>query len=162
MNYLKTLEITKNMSGSSTGSRWLPHKTRKKLQAHSPVDGNFFAAVSKATLKDYERIVTTARKAFEVWRATPAPKRGDIVRQIGLRLREFKQPLGTLISYESGKPIQEGLGEVQELIDICDFCVGQSRMLYGMTSVSERPNHRLFEQYHPWELWQLSLLLTSR
>ncbi|MBW1635460.1 MAG: aldehyde dehydrogenase family protein [Deltaproteobacteria bacterium] len=149
MNYLTTLEIAENMSGSSTGSRWLSQKNRKKLQAHSPVDGKNFAAVSKATVKDYERIVTTARQAFEVWRSTPAPKRGDIVRQIGLQLREFKQPLGTLISYESGKPIQEGLGEVQELIDICDFCVGQSRMLYGMTSVSERPNHRLFEQYQP-------------
>ena len=149
MNYLKTLGIENDMPGSSTGTRWLTRKNRKKLQAHSPVDGTVFATVSKATLKDYERIVTTAEQAFKVWRTTPAPKRGDIIRQIGVQLRDFKQSLGTLISYESGKPIQEGLGEVQELIDICDFCVGQSRMLYGMTSVSERENHRLFEQYQP-------------
>jgi aldehyde dehydrogenase (NAD+) len=149
MNYLKTLGIENDMPGSSTGSRWLSQKNRKKLQAHSPVDGTSFAAVSKATLKDYERIVITAKEAFKIWRTTPAPRRGDIIRQIGLQLRDFKQPLGALISYESGKPIKEGLGEVQELIDICDFCVGQSRMLYGMTSVSERPNHRLFEHYQP-------------
>lgn len=149
MNYLKTLGIENDMSGSSTGSRWLSQKKRKQLQAHTPVEGTVFANVSKATLKDYERIVTTAQEAFKIWRVTPAPKRGDIVRQIGLQLRDFKQPLGTLISYETGKPLQEGLGEVQELIDICDFCVGQSRMLYGMTTVSERPDHRLFEQYHP-------------
>ena len=88
-------------------------------------------------------------RALPVWRSIPAPRRGEIVRQIGLRLRDFKLPLGTLISYETGKSLQEGLGEVQEVIDVCDYCVGQSRMLYGMTTVSERADHRLFEQYHP-------------
>ncbi len=149
MDFLKTLGIESSIPGCSSGRIWLSRRKRKKIQAYSPVDGEIFANVSRATAKDYDKIVKTAQKAFEEWRMTPAPARGEIIRQIGLQLRDFKQPLGKLISYETGKPLQEGLGEVQELIDICDFCVGQSRMLYGMTTVSERPNHRLFEQYHP-------------
>lgn len=149
MNFLDALYLEKIMPGTSTGTRWLTNKNRKRKSIASPVDGEIFAQIVKATPTDYEQLMTEAEKAFPVWRTLPAPQRGEIVRQIGLRLRDFKLPLGTLISYETGKPLQEGLGEVQEVIDICDYCVGQSRMLYGMTTVSERPDHRLFEQYHP-------------
>lgn len=149
MNFLDELYLDKVMAGSSSGTRWLDSSGRKTLAAISPVDGETFGHINKATLKDCEQVIDTASEAFKTWRLVPAPKRGEIVRQIGLRLRDFKLPLGTLIAYESGKLLQEGLGEVQEVIDMCDFCVGQSRMLYGMSSVSERPEHRLFEQYHP-------------
>lgn len=149
MNFLDELYLEKVMPGASTGTKWLTNSSKKKISVTSPVDGETFAHVTKANRTNYEHILKYASEAFAIWRATPAPQRGEIVRQIGLRVRDFKLPLGTLISYETGKPLQEGLGEVQELIDICDYCVGQSRMLYGMTSVSERPDHRLFEQYHP-------------
>ena len=149
MNFLDELYLEKQMPGTSTGTTWLTGKSKKQLAATSPVDGETFGHITKATVKNYEQVVEQAHKAFLVWRSIPAPRRGEIVRQIGLRLRDFKLPLGTLIAYETGKSLQEGLGEVQEVIDVCDYCVGQSRMLYGMTTVSERPNHRLFEQYHP-------------
>jgi aldehyde dehydrogenase (NAD+) len=149
MNFLDELYLEKQMAGTSTGSKWLTGKSKKYLAATSPVDGEIFAQISKTTTKNYDQVLASSKKAFPIWRAIPAPRRGEIVRQIGLRLRDFKLPLGTLIAYETGKSLQEGLGEVQEVIDICDYCVGQSRMLYGMTTVSERPNHRLFEQYHP-------------
>jgi aldehyde dehydrogenase (NAD+) len=149
MNFLDELYLEKQMSGTSTGTTWLTGKSKKHLLVSSPVDGETIAQVTKTTLKNYEQVLDQAQKAFPVWRSLPAPRRGEIVRQIGHRLRDFKLPLGTLIAYETGKPLQEGLGEVQEVIDICDYCVGQSRMLYGMTTVSERPEHRLFEQYHP-------------
>jgi aldehyde dehydrogenase (NAD+) len=149
MNFLDELYLEKQMAGTSTGSKWFTGKSKKYLAATSPVDGEIFAHISKTTARHYDQVLTSAKKAFPVWRAIPAPKRGEIVRQIGLRLRDFKLPLGTLIAYETGKSLQEGLGEVQEVIDVCDYCVGQSRMLYGMTTVSERPGHRLFEQYHP-------------
>ena len=149
MEFLKDLDLKKNMPGASTGTNWLTHKNHEKLGVCSPVDAKTFVYVQKATSEDYEQVIETAGKAFTFWRNIPAPQRGDIVRRIGARLRKSKGPLGSLISYETGKPIQEGLGEVQEIIDICDFCVGQSRMLYGMTTVSERPHHRLYEQYHP-------------
>lgn len=149
MHFLDELYLEKKMPGTSTGTTWLTNKSKKKIIASSPVDGETFAHISQATLKNYEQVITSAQNAFPLWRSFPAPKRGDIVRQIGLRLRDFKRPLGTLIAYETGKSLQEGLGEVQEAIDICDYCVGQSRMLYGMTSVSERPAHRLYEQYQP-------------
>ncbi len=149
MKVLKNLDLKKKMPGVSTGTRWLKQNNKNILHVTSPVDGTTFAHVSKTQLKDYEHILQTSEEAFNQWRQFPAPHRGEIVRQIGLRMREYKKPLGTLISYETGKPIQEGLGEVQEMIDICDFSVGQSRMLYGMTTVSERPQHRLYEQYHP-------------
>jgi len=148
MNFLDELYLEKQMSGTSTGTKWLTSKSKRQLHVFSPVDGENFAQIIKATPANYEQVLDEAQKAFPVWRSIPAPRRGEIVRQIGLRLRDFKLPLGTLIAYETGKPLQEGLGEVQEIIDICDYCVGQSRMLYGMTTVSERPNHRLFEQYH--------------
>ena len=149
MNFLDLLYLEKNMLGTCTGTVWLSNKVNKKLAISSPVDGDNFANIGKASTKNLEHLIEQAQQAFPVWRAIPAPKRGEIVRQIGLRLRDFKLPLGTLISYETGKPLQEGLGEVQEVIDICDYCVGQARMLYGMTTVSERPDHRLFEQYQP-------------
>lgn len=149
MNFLDDLYLEKVMSGTSTGTKWLEKNGKKKLAATSPVDGETFAHITKATLKDYEQVTLQAQETFQTWRTVPAPQRGEIIRQIGLRVRDFKLPLGTLISYETGKPLQEGIGEVQELIDICDYCVGQSRMLYGMTTMSERPDHRLFEQYQP-------------
>ncbi len=138
MNFLDELYLEKQMSGTSTGTQWLTGKSKKQLEAASPVDGETFATITKATAKDYDQVVEQAHQTFGVWRAIPAPRRGEIVRQIGVRLRDFKLPLGTLISYETGKSLQEGLGEVQEVIDVCDYCVGQSRMLYGMTTVSER------------------------
>lgn len=115
----------------------------------SPVDGKSIASVYLASEGDYEKIVTTSHDAFTGWRLVPAPKRGEIVRQVGLQLRKYKDALGTLVSYEMGKSLQEGKGEVQEMIDICDFAVGQSRQLYGNTMVSEREQHRMYDQYHP-------------
>jgi aldehyde dehydrogenase (NAD+) len=149
MEFLKDLGLKRNVPGASTGTNWLTHKNNQKSAICSPIDGKIIAHVQKATAEEYEQVIETAGKAFAHWRCIPAPQRGDIIRKIGDRLRDSKGPLGSLISYETGKPIQEGLGEVQEIIDICDFCVGQSRMLYGMTTVSERPHHRLYEQYHP-------------
>ncbi|OJV16581.1 MAG: aldehyde dehydrogenase family protein [Dyadobacter sp. 50-39] len=119
------------------------------LESFSPVDGQRIGAVSQAARADYDRAVETASLAFKSWRTLPAPKRGEIVRQMGTKLREYKQELGTLVSYEMGKSLQEGLGEVQEMIDICDFATGLSRQLYGLTMHSERPQHRMYEQWHP-------------
>ena len=149
MDFLKKLDIQKNNYGSSTGQKWYKSKSGGEIKVHSPVDGKLIATVYQASEKDYEKIVKEASKAFKEWRMMPAPKRGEIVRQIGLRLREYKEPLGTLVSYEMGKSLQEGLGEVQEMIDICDFAVGQARQLYGFTMQSERPMHRMYDQYHP-------------
>lgn len=115
----------------------------------SPVDGKELAKVQLANLEDYRRLVALSEEAFLSWREVPAPKRGEIVRQIGEAFRKAKDTLGGLVSYEMGKSYQEGLGEVQEIIDICDFAVGLSRQLYGITTQSERPNHRLYEQWRP-------------
>jgi aldehyde dehydrogenase (NAD+) len=149
MNFLDELYLEKEMSGVCTGTEWLSDTGKKGIPLFSPISGDNFGVVKKSTVKNYNTVLRRAQRAFVTWRAKPAPERGEIVRQIGLRLRDFKLPLGTLISHETGKPLQEGLGEVQEVIDICDYCVGQSRMLYGMSSVSERVDHRLFEQYQP-------------
>jgi aldehyde dehydrogenase (NAD+) len=149
MDFLKILGISKNNFGSSTGQKWMQTKSEGELKIHSPVDGKFIASVYQGSEKDYERIIKSMEEAFLYWRMLPAPSRGEIVRQIGLKLREFKEPLGKLVSYEMGKSLQEGLGEVQEMIDICDFAVGQSRQLYGFTMQSERPMHRMYDQYHP-------------
>jgi aldehyde dehydrogenase (NAD+) len=149
MEFLKDLALKKIMSGISSGTRWITHKNGHKSTISSPVDGQVIAHVQQAEAEDYDHIIGTAQKAFPVWQSLPSPQRGNIIRKIGDRFRACKGPLGSLIAYETGKPIQEGLGEVQELIDICDFSAGQSRMLYGMSTVSERPDHRLFEQYHP-------------
>ena len=135
-------------NGASTGQNWMD-TTGAKIDSYSPVDGKLIASVKSATPTDYNVIIETAQSAFIEWRKIPAPKRGDIVRQLAERIRFYKEPLGKLVSYEMGKSLQEGLGEVQEMIDICDFAVGLSRQLYGLTMHSERPGHRMYEQYHP-------------
>ena len=119
------------------------------LDSYSPVDGALIGSVSVTTREEYESVIAKAEEAFKVWRVMPAPKRGDIVRQFAEELRKYKDPLGRLVSYEMGKSLQEGWGEVQEMIDICDFAVGLSRQLYGLTMHSERPRHRMYEQWHP-------------
>ncbi|HMZ46675.1 MAG TPA: aldehyde dehydrogenase family protein [Chitinophagaceae bacterium] len=148
MNFLHELQLQNHNNGSSTGTQWLP-SDGQLIKSFSPVDGNEIGTVNSTTNNVYKSIVTKAEQAFEEWRLWPAPKRGEIVRQIGNALREKKEPLGKLVSYEMGKSLQEGLGEVQEMIDICDFAVGLSRQLYGLTIHSERPNHRMYEQWHP-------------
>ena len=148
MDFLKTLQIQGNNPGVSTGSTWIKTKAAV-IESYSPVDGKLIGSVISADEKSYQTVVATAQKAFEEWRTWPAPKRGEIVRQIGEELRKYKNPLGKLVSYEMGKSLQEGLGEVQEMIDICDFAVGLSRQLHGLTMHSERPGHRMYEQYHP-------------
>jgi aldehyde dehydrogenase (NAD+) len=145
---LKQLGISEVNFGASTGTiHW--NTKGKKVDSYSPADGQFIGSTNQATEEDYAKVMEAATEAFKVWRMVPAPKRGEVVRQIGDKLREFKQPLGQLVSYEMGKSLQEGLGEVQEMIDICDFAVGLSRQLYGLTMHSERPKHRMYEQYHP-------------
>jgi len=133
----------------STGNNWGGENNKESIDSFSPVDAQKIAAVKVATESDYETIIAKAQEAFVFWRTVPAPKRGEIVRQFGDALRKNKEALGTLVSYEMGKSLQEGLGEVQEMIDICDFAVGLSRQLYGLTMHSERPNHRMYEQWHP-------------
>ena len=147
MDFLSQLKITNNNKGVFTG-QWLT-SSGEKLESYSPVDGKLIGAVTTADKESYEAVLQKSQEAFVRWRLWPAPKRGDIVRQIGDALRENKLPLGKLVSYEMGKSLQEGLGEVQEMIDICDFAVGLSRQLYGLTMHSERPGHRMYEQYHP-------------
>ena len=146
---LETLGVKDENFGSCSGLEWGSTTSEGMLKISSPSDGKHIASVYQASEEDYERIVTKAQEAFKYWRTVPAPKRGEIVRQIGDKLREYKEPLGILVSYEMGKSLQEGWGEVQEMIDICDFAVGQSRQLYGFTMHSERPNHRMYDQYHP-------------
>ena len=145
---LHQLGIQQLNQGISTGTNnW--HGNGALLESKSPVDGHIIGTVHLGGAKDYDQVVDTAHQAFLVWRNLPAPKRGEIIRQIGDRLRLHKDALGKLVSYEMGKSLQEGLGEVQEMIDICDFAVGLSRQLYGLTMHSERPMHRMYEQYHP-------------
>jgi aldehyde dehydrogenase (NAD+) len=146
---LKQLGIENTNPAYSTGSNWGKTNSEKTIESHSPVDGQKIAAVQVASAKDYDHVVEKAQQAFLAWRAVPAPKRGEMVRQFGEALRNNKEALGTLVSYEMGKSLQEGFGEVQEMIDICDFAVGLSRQLYGLTMHSERPNHRMYEQWHP-------------
>jgi aldehyde dehydrogenase (NAD+) len=146
--FLKKLKLKSLSSGACTGTNWLS-TTGEILESYSPVDGKLIGKIRLASRTDYEVIIATAEKAFEEWHKVPAPKRGEVVRQIGDELRKNKEWLGALVSYEMGKSLQEGLGEVQEMIDICDFAVGQSRQLYGLTMHSERPNHRMYEQWHP-------------
>ena len=148
MDFLKTLKIQANNPGVSTGIGWIKSKG-EKIRSWSPVDGKLIASVTGADAASYEAVIKKAQAAFSEWRNWPAPKRGEIVRQLGEALRINKVPLGKLVSYEMGKSLQEGLGEVQEMIDICDFAVGLSRQLHGFTMHSERPGHRMYEQYHP-------------
>lgn len=149
MEFLKELGIKKKNFGASTGIEWNQTQNQGELNIVSPVDGKHIASVYLASEDDYDRIVAKSVEAFKEWKMVPAPKRGEIVRQIGLQLRKYKDALGALVSYEMGKSLQEGKGEVQEMIDICDFAVGQSRQLYGSTMVSEREQHRMYDQYHP-------------
>ncbi|WP_028376996.1 aldehyde dehydrogenase family protein [Leeuwenhoekiella sp. MAR_2009_132] len=144
---LKALEIMRENPGTSTGSE--SSSKGEAFDSISPVDGATIASVTQTTPEEYEQVVLKAQEAFKTWRTMPAPLRGDIVRQFNEELRRLKEPLGKLVSYEMGKSYQEGLGEVQEMIDICDFAVGLSRQLHGLTMHSERPGHRMYEQYHP-------------
>ncbi|MEC9108558.1 MAG: aldehyde dehydrogenase family protein, partial [Bacteroidota bacterium] len=144
---LQKLGITSNNLGTSTGSEFFA--SGEKIESHSPVDGALIGTVSSTTKEDYERVISSSQEAFKTFKTMPAPKRGEMVRQFGNKLRELKEHLGMLVSYEMGKSYQEGLGEVQEMIDICDFAVGLSRQLHGLTMHSERPGHRMYEQYHP-------------
>lgn len=148
LKVLKNLGIREVNQGATTGQIWLDTQGDETASV-SPVDGQVIARVTNATMDDYEMVMGVAQKAFLTWRDIPAPKRGEVVRQIGLALREAKEDLGFLVTLEMGKIYQEGLGEVQEMIDICDFAVGQSRQLYGYTMQSERPQHRMYDQYHP-------------
>lgn len=145
---LKTLGINSSNLGTSTGKKWL-RTTGKSIISYSPADGKVIGRVQTTDERAFAKVMDQAQKAFVEWRLVPAPKRGEVVRQIGEALRKYKEPLGKLVSYEMGKSYQEGLGEVQEMIDICDFAVGLSRQLNGLTMHSERPSHRMYEQYHP-------------
>ena len=146
-NSLDLLGVKKINHGTSVGLN--SYGSGKEITSYSPVDGKKIGSVTETTVEEYEVVIQTALAAFKTWRKKPAPLRGEIVRQYGERLRKYKQPLGELVSYEMGKSLQEGLGEVQEMIDICDFAVGLSRQLHGLTMHSERPGHRMYEQYHP-------------
>ena len=132
MQFLQALQLQKENEGSSTGTIWIKSKGQK-ISSYSPVDKKEIGAVISSDQAAFENIITTAQSAFQEWRKWPAPKRGEVVRQLGEALRNDKQALGQLVSYEMGKSLQEGLGEVQEMIDICDFAVGLSRQLYGLT-----------------------------
>lgn len=148
MEILSALNIKNQTSGASTGITWM-NTTGEKIDSYSPVDGKLIGSVIAADKNAYQQVITKAQEAFLQWRTFPAPKRGEIVRQLGEALRANKEALGKLVSYEMGKSLQEGYGEVQEMIDICDFAVGLSRQLYGLTMHSERPGHRMYEQWHP-------------
>src|SRR5688572_18387616 len=145
---LASLGIKKSNPGTSTGEKWFK-TTGEKFDSFSPVDGKLIGSVYATDEKNFQKVVDKSLEAFKEWRKWPAPKRGEVVRQIGEQLRKYKDPLGKLVSYEMGKSLQEGLGEVQEMIDICDFAVGLSRQLHGLTMHSERPEHRMYEQWHP-------------
>ncbi|MCC6583326.1 MAG: aldehyde dehydrogenase family protein, partial [Chitinophagales bacterium] len=147
MQFLQNLAINDINTGTSTGTNWISGSDL--LDSYSPVDGKKIASVQITTKESYEQVLEKAQAAFKVWRLVPAPKRGEIVRQMGDEFRRHKDDLGRLVSWEMGKSLQEGLGEVQEIIDICDFAVGLSRQLYGLSMHSERPNHRMYEQWHP-------------
>ncbi|EOR93279.1 Aldehyde dehydrogenase B [Arcticibacter svalbardensis MN12-7] len=147
IDFLKVLGLEDLNPGVSTGNDWI--LTANEIESISPVDGKRIGTVRIASPEDYESVIKTAEEAFPEWRKLPAPKRGDIIRQMADAFRKYKQELGTLISYEMGKSLQEGLGEVQEVIDVCDFASGLSRQIYGLTMHSERPDHRMYEQYHP-------------
>lgn len=146
-SFLKKLGLKKENPGTWTGKK--SYESKEYITSYSPVDGKKIGKVSVTSRKEYEKVMDTAAKAFIEWREVPAPKRGEIVRQYGDELRKHKDALGKLVSYEMGKSLQEGLGEVQEMIDICDFAVGLSRQLYGLSMHSERPYHRMYEQWHP-------------
>jgi aldehyde dehydrogenase (NAD+) len=145
---LKELNIQPTNQGTFTGKRWIA-SNGSTYSSVSPTNGAHIADVVGSSEENYNEVIGMAQSAFETWRMWPAPKRGEVVRQVGEALREKKEALGKLVSYEMGKSYQEGLGEVQEMIDICDFAVGLSRQLHGLTMHSEREMHRMYEQYHP-------------
>lgn len=147
-NYIDILKENKLHNGLCTGAVW-PDCSGDKLDSVTPIDDSVIGTIRTASFNDYENLVANAQEAFAEWRTWPAPKRGEVVRQIGLALRENKSSLAYLVSYEMGKIYEEALGEVQEMIDICDFAVGQSRLLNGFTMHSERSKHRMYDQYHP-------------
>jgi aldehyde dehydrogenase (NAD+) len=149
LDFLKTLGISDINHGTSTGQQHFSSPNAIAREIISPVDAKSIGKINFTTEEEYQQVVAKAQEAFKIWRTIPAPKRGEIVRQYGNLLREYKDALGHLVSYEMGKSLQEGLGEVQEMIDICDFAVGLSRQLHGFTMHSERPNHRMYDQYHP-------------
>ena len=144
---LNKYELNGSISGCSTGNNWFG--SGEKIESFSPVDGKLIGTIKSGSKTDFDEIIKNSKKAFKEFRQIPAPKRGELVRKFGNKIREKKELLGTLVSYEMGKSYQEGLGEVQEMIDICDFAVGLSRQLHGFTMHSERPTHRMYEQYHP-------------
>jgi len=147
-NFLKDLKITEINKGVSTGSKWYA-SAGEKIKSFSPVDGKAIGTVSACDKRTFDIVIKTANEAFKEWRKWTAPQRGNVIRQVGNELRKYKPTLGKLVSYEMGKSLQEGMGEVQEMIDISDFALGLSRQLYGMTMASERPGHRMYDQYHP-------------
>lgn len=147
LDFLKELGLDVNNAGTSSGLQW--YTSDAYIASYSPVNSELIGKVGITTEEQYNDIIEKAQKAFIIWRNIPAPKRGEIIRQYGDALRKHKDALGRLVSYEMGKSLQEGWGEVQEMIDICDFAVGLSRQLYGLTMHSERPMHRMYEQYHP-------------
>jgi aldehyde dehydrogenase (NAD+) len=148
MEFLKALGVKEINAGVSTGTAWIKSEG-EIISSFSPVDGKTIGKVVSADKAAYEIVIKKAEEAFNEWRSWPAPKRGEVVRQVGEALRAHKESLGKLVSYEMGKSLQEGYGEVQEMIDICDFAVGLSRQLHGLTMHSERPGHRMYEQWHP-------------
>ena len=147
LDFLKELGLEEKNAGTWTGAK--SSDSGSYIDSYSPVDGKYIGSVSATTKEEYEHVIETAQAAYKTWRTVPAPKRGEIVRQYGEELRKYKTALGSLVSYEMGKSLQEGFGEVQEMIDICDFAVGLSRQLYGLSMHSERPMHRMYEQWHP-------------
>ena len=146
---LNSLGLSEINFGTSTGVDFFGDTSQNLIESYSPVDGQLIGKVSTTTKDEYEKVMKAAQDAYVTWRSMPAPQRGEIVRQYGEALRKHKDALGRLVSYEMGKSLQEGWGEVQEMIDICDFAVGLSRQLYGLTMHSERPSHRMYEQWHP-------------
>jgi len=147
-SFFKELGLKDQNPGTSTGLSF-SNESSQFIDSFSPVDGSLLGRVAVTTEKEFQKVMDTASAAFLIWRNMPAPKRGEVVRQYGDILRKHKDALGKLVSAEMGKSLQEGLGEVQEMIDICDFAVGLSRQLYGLTMHSERPGHRMYEQWHP-------------
>lgn len=147
LDFIKRLGLEDSNPGTWTGLE--SFDSGDYIESHTPIDGSYIAKVSVTSREEYEKVIRQAEEAFKYWRKVPAPRRGEIIRQYGNKLREYKDELGRLVSYEMGKSLQEGWGEVQEMIDICDFAVGLSRQLYGLTMHSERPNHRMYEQWHP-------------
>ena len=150
MDLLKRLNIQPVNAGAYSGCTWKSDCTGHPLSSFNPATGKIIAQVEPCSMNDYHHVIDLATQAFLSWREVPAPTRGEIIRQIGQSLRDHKDDLGSLVSLEMGKSKQEGDGEVQEMIDIADFAVGQSRMLYGKTMHSERPKHRMYEQWHPY------------